>query len=307
MKKIVIAMDLGGTNMRFAAVRSNGEIVASLRSKTPGGDASVVFAAIVSGIAGVIQRSKVRKPLAISAAVPTTSTTPEGILSKLPNLPALDHFDLGGSLRNEFNVPVLVVNDATSATIGEHWLGASKYARTVIGITLGTGVGGGLIVDGKPHSGADGSAGEIGHFCVDPNGPMCGCGSNGCLEQYVSGTAIVRFAKDVGLSVGTSKDVFELAMSGNELAAGVFDHAGRHFGVALANLINILNPEKIVVGGGVAAGWRLLKPAVLAEVEKRAFAIPAERVTIVRAKLGDRAGVLGAARIAYLKSAEMEK
>jgi glucokinase len=306
MKKIVIAMDLGGTNIRFAAVRPDGEIVSSHRRNTPTGDRAAVVEAIIDGFARVLKASGVRQPFAISAAVPTTSSTADGVLSKLPNLPLLDNFDLGGLLRNEFGVQVFVVNDATSATIGEHWLGASKGSATVIGITLGTGVGGGLIIDGRPYTGADGSAGEIGHICIDPNGPECGCGSNGCLEQYASGTAILRMASDVRLKVRSPKEVFELAKTGNKHAIGVFDDAGRALGVGLSSLINVLNPDTIVIGGGVASSWSLLRSGVFSEVRKRSFAIPAERVTIVRAKLGERSGVLGAARIAFLNSTKTE-
>lgn len=306
MKKIVVAMDLGGTNMRFAAVLRDGRIVASHRRSTPRTDTASVVSSIVAGFSKVLDLSKTRTPLAVAAAVPTTGSTPSGVLSKLPNLPALDNFGLGDALRGEFHALVLVVNDATSATIGENWLGASKGAKNVIGFTLGTGVGGGLIIDGRPHIGANGSAGELGHICVDTSGPPCGCGSSGCLEQYVSGTAIVRMAKDAGLKVTTSKDVFELARAGNKHAIEVFGTAGRAFGVVLSGLVNTLNPDKIVIGGGVSKAWQFLRPSVLSEVKARAFEIPASHVTIVRAKLGDRAGVLGAARIAYLNSAGME-
>lgn len=306
MEKIVVAMDLGGTNMRFATVRPDGRIVASHRRRTPKTDTATVVSSIVAGFAKVIELSNTRTPLALAAAVPTTSSTPSGVLSKLPNLPALDNFALGDLLRSEFRAPVLVVNDATSATIGENWLGASKGAKNVIGLTLGTGVGGGLIIDGRPHTGANGSAGELGHICIEPTGPPCGCGSNGCLEQYVSGTAFVRMANDARLKVATSKDVFSLACKGNKRAVEVLGLAGRALGIALSSLVNVLNPDRIVIGGGVSKAWQFLRPQVLSEVEARAFEIPASHVTIVRAKLGDRAGVLGAARIAYLNSAGME-
>jgi len=307
MKNIVVSMDLGGTNMRFAAVRPDGVILASLRRSTPAADINDVSGAIVEGFRRVLAKAGINRPLCLSAAVPTTSSSGSGILSRLPNLPVLDHFDLGGLLQSEFQVPVLITNDATSATVGEHWLGAARFTENVIGVTLGTGIGGGLIIEGRPFKGADGSAGEVGHICVEPNGYPCGCGSIGCLEQYASGTAILRSAKLARLKVNTPKDVFLKARSGDSRAIAVFNEAGRALGIAFAGLINVFNPDKIVIGGGVASAWPLIKLSAINEIKDRAFAIPVERVTIVRAKLGERAGVLGAARLAFLQVANTER
>ena len=144
-----------------------------------------------------------------------------------------------------------------------------------------------------------GTAGEVGHICVEPNGHPCGCGSRGCIEQYASATAIIRSAINAGLEVGSSSAVYEAAKSGDKRASAVFSSMGSYLGIGLAGLVNVLNPEMIVLGGGVSAAWDLFADEVRREVNERAFPEPADRVKIVRAELGDDAGILGAARAVF--------
>ncbi|HMS08846.1 MAG TPA: ROK family protein, partial [Pyrinomonadaceae bacterium] len=179
-------------------------------------------------------------------------------------------------------------------------------------VTLGTGVGGGIIIDGKPLRGIDGTAGEIGHICVEPFGHPCGCGSVGCLEQYSSATAVVRMARELlsefpdsivasGDDV-SSLDIYNAAISGDPMANEVFCRFGFYLGVALGGLINVLNPEVIVIGGGASESWDVFIEPLNGEIRKRAFKRPADRVTIVKAKLGDDAGILGVAKLAFSSS-----
>lgn len=289
--------------MRFAAVASDGTVVARYRRTTPIGlGLDAMCTAIIGGYEKVRRDSNCRKPFAVAAAVPTASCGLDGRLSKLPNIPILNDFELGTFLSDAFRTDVFVLNDASAATVGEHWLGASRGYENVIGVTLGTGVGGGLIINGTPFTGKDGSAGEIGHICVVPEGRACGCGANGCLEQYSSGSAIVQMAEESGLVVKNAKEVFDLASSGDERSQSVIELAGRHLGIAFSGLVNTLNPDLIVIGGGVSGGFARLLPSIKNEISVRAFPVPAQRVNIVRAKLGDKAGVLGAARLAFLSS-----
>ncbi len=307
MKQIVLALDLGGTNMRFSAVASDGSIVARYRRSTPANAGlKVMCSAIVSGFERVRDKAAIRRPFAIAAAVPTTSCNSEGKLSRLPNLPVLDNFELGAFLRDSFNAEIAILNDATAATVGEHWLGVSRGVENVIGVTLGTGVGGGLIIDGKPLTGKDGSAGEIGHLCIEPDGRSCGCGSRGCLEQYASGSAILQRARDEGLKVESAKVVFALATNGNRKAAKIITAAGRDLGIAFAGLVNVMNPDMIVVGGGISGGFAQFSPSMISELKARAFSEPSKRVRIVRARLGDKAGVVGAARLAFLNKVALK-
>jgi glucokinase len=170
-------------------------------------------------------------------------------------------------------------------------------------------VGGGLIINGVPHRGPDGTAGEVGHICVEPFGKPCGCGSFGCLEQYASATAVVRMAKEMGaqqngspaLTVSdlTSLDVYRAGVQGDAIAISVFETMGFYLGLALAGLVNVLNPDMIVLGGGLAAAWDLFSIPTRDQIDKRAFREPAERVKLVRAELGDDAGSIGAAYLAF--------
>jgi glucokinase len=242
-------------------------------------------------------------------AVPGTVDPLNGIISNAPNIPCLEGFNLAAVLSQEMNLPVILENDANAAAVGENWLGASKDAQNSICITLGTGVGGGIIIGGKVLRGADGTAAEIGHICVEPNGAPCGCGSRGCVEQYSSAQAIVRLTRELKKRYPKSKfteknnftalEIYTAGKSGDELALEVFRQQGYYLGIALANLINILNSEVIVIGGGAAAGWDLFMPAALEQIRLRAYRQPAERVKIVSAVCGDDAGILGAAKLAF--------
>lgn len=298
MSKVVLALDLGGTNARFAAIRNDGELIARARAITPRvGSSEPILAMISKGFGEVAELAAGQNIVGAAAAVPFGSG--QGVLTNLPNLPALEGVDLGLELSKCTNLPVEIINDATAATIGEHWLGASRGVENVTGVTLGTGIGGGLIIGGRPYFGSSGSAGEVGHICVEPNGHICGCGSRGCVEQYASATALVRMAEREGIAVETSLELYEAARSGDDRARSVFHKMGTYLGIAFAGLVNVFNPDLIVVGGGVSAGWDMFIGTVQNEVSKRAFRDPAERANIVRASLGDDAGVLGAARIAF--------
>lgn len=301
MDKVVLALDLGGTNARFAAVLPDGSILTRMRVRTPKTeDGDQILGMIVNSFQTIRKEVGDKyEAVAIAAAVPAVIRAADGILSGLPNLPALEGVDIGGALRDGLGLKTYLENDATAATIGEHWIGVSKGIDNVIGVTLGTGVGGGLIFNGSPFRGKDGTAGEIGHVCVEPEGHPCGCGSRGCVEQYASGTAIIRMAREAGLEAASSWDVYELAINGDEKAAAVFSKMGKYLGIVFAGLVNVLNPEMIVIGGGVSGGWDLFIHRVEREVIERAFRDPARRAKIVRAGLGEDAGILGAARVAF--------
>jgi glucokinase len=295
----------------MAAVECDGGIVYRTKRDTPKADRADAIVrtlvecanecrSAVGGDAGIV---------ALAAAVPATVNVPKGILMKAPNIPSLDGFRFVAAVESELAIPTIIENDATSAALGEAWLGASKGLGCSIMVTLGTGVGGGIIIDGKPLRGPDGTAGEIGHICVEPFGAPCGCGARGCVEQYSSATAIVRLTRELenqyprsvlqNRSRLTSLDVYEAGTAGDELALEVFRQMGFYLGIALSDLINVLNPEVIVVGGGASAGWDLFIDHVRDQIADRAFREPAQRARIVRAELGDDAGILGVARLAF--------
>jgi glucokinase len=311
MKKIVLACDLGGTNLRMAAVDPEGKILYRTKRDTPKAErADEIVRTIVESAKECLDKTAKNGIVeAIAAAVPATINVEKGITLKAPNVPSLDGFRLVAVLENELNVKAFIENDATAAAIGEAWLGASKYYKNSILVTLGTGVGGGIITDGKPLRGIDGTAGEIGHICVEPFGEPCGCGSRGCVEQYSSATAIVRLTRELESQYAksalhnkmrlTALDVYEAGKKGDELALEVFRQMGFYLGIALTSLVNVLNPEVILFGGGVSAGWDLFIQHVEEQIRSRAFREPARRAKLVRTELGDDAGILGAARLAF--------
>jgi glucokinase len=223
--------------------------------------------------------------VAIAGAIRTST----GEITQSPNLPRWDGVRLGAELSCE------VLNDANAAILGESWVGGLRGTKAAILLTLGTGVGGGLLLDGKLWTGATGAAAELGHVAVRPDGPRCGCGSTGCLEMYASGTAIAKAA-----GAPDAKEAERRARAGDARARAAFDGAADALGVVLSGLANAFNPEAIALGGGMAPAFDLLAPRVEALIAARAFKLAREGLRIVPAKLGKNAGLLGAARAAFL-------
>jgi glucokinase len=316
MDEFVLAGDLGGTNLRIAAVDKSGRLLFRVEADTPRytDESKIVETAVL--LANQCRERLGSEPPAFGFAIPAIMKSDEERIFSSPNLPELGGTALTRSLEDKLGIDVILENDATAAAIGEYWLGASREYGSSICVTLGTGVGGGIIIDGKPLRGSDGTAGEIGHICVEPLGPPCGCGSNGCLEQFSSASAIVRMANELKSKFPDSKlagtddfdalNVFQLGIAGDRLCIEVFRRAGVYLGIALAGLINVLNPEAIVIGGGAAEGWDLFIDATRDEIRKRAFREPAERARIVRASLGSDAGIVGAAYLAFVKSGRVQ-
>jgi glucokinase len=309
----VFAADLGGTHLRAATVDEAGQIHFHLKQKTPVTDdpQDIVQALVTAAHDFDKQSASAEHPiLAISVAVPGSVNVSAGLVIKAPNVPCLENFQLTKALSAALKRPAILENDANAAAVGEMWQGAARGRRTIVCVTLGTGVGGGIILDGQLWHGVNDSAAEIGHMCVDPfGGVACTCGSRGCLEVYASATAIVRMTREArlrhpGSILETSGDltsemIYEAGLKGDELALEVFRRMGVYLGVGLANLINILNPEMIVIGGGVVNGWELFEKDMHHQVAERAFPLPAAQVKIVPGECGDDAGLLGAARLAF--------
>lgn len=306
--RFVAAVDLGGTNLRAAIVDAAGRITRRVKHSTPqrATDPRQIVEAIVRAIRECAQSQNNVERAAI--LVPGTVDPGGELVIQVPNLPCLDGLDLKTTLQTELGWQVVLENDANAAAVGEMWLGAARGRKSVVCMTLGTGVGGGIILDGKLWHGADGSAGEIGHTTVDASSKLkCKCGNTGCLELFASATAITRMTKeqlprypnsvlqDQGLS---AKEVYEAGLKGDKLAIDVFRIVGAYLGIAAANLVNLLNPEVIVIGGGVANAWQLFQAPLHEEVTRRSLANPAKQVKIAAAERGDDAGLLGAARLA---------
>ena len=308
---LVFAADLGGTHLRGALVDQAGVIHTQWKQKTPTGSEPERIIRALTDIASECQRQLgIEDVRGVCIVVPGTLDLANEMVTQSPNVPGLSQFPLKSALQAAFRVPVLIENDANAAAVGEAWLGAARGASNIICITLGTGVGGGIILDGKLWRGHYGSAGEVGHMTLDPfNGPECKCGNRGCLEVFASATAIVRMTRE---SLGeypdtvlryewvTAAKVYDAGKQGDKLALDVFQKVGAYLGIGISNLVNTIGPEIFVIGGGVASGWSLFEEAMREQVLKRAFPSLTSVVQIKPAECGDNAGLLGAARLAWV-------
>jgi len=304
---LVFAVDLGGTHLRAALVDDTGTILKQLKQETPKGDSADC---IINALANAAEQwgDEKQRVVATSIMVPGAVDSDKAVVLQAPNLPSLVNFGLKAALEQRLGWPVFLENDANAAAVGEMWLGAARGCRDVMSVTLGTGVGGGVILDGKLWRGSHGSAGEIGHTTVDPfSGVKCKCGNTGCLEMFASASAIVRMTRE-NLSLFpktsltsdelTAERVYKAGLEGDELALAIFKRFGMYLGIGLANIINLIDPEIIVITGGAANGWDLFATEMYRQVEERAFRTTAQQVRIARAECGDNAGLLGAARLA---------
>lgn len=314
-----VGIDIGGTAIKIAVLWSDGRVVRSDRVPTEaqaGPEAAVrrVIACIESLLAAEsIDRSEMRAIGIDSAGIVDSA---RNVVLEAPNLRGWEEAPVAEEIGRHFGVPAFLENDVNAMAYGEWRCGAGRGVRHLVCLTLGTGVGGGLVLDGALYRGAHGAAGEIGHMSLDRNGPECACGSHGCLERYVGAQYIVARAheflqrdrtesrlRDFAPASLTARHVGEAAQAGDATARGVLAETGRWLGVGLAGVVNLLDPERIVIGGGVArAGAPLFDPA-RAMMRERAMGVPAAAVEVVPAALGDDAAVVGAALLAIERGA----
>jgi glucokinase len=314
MADVLLGIDLGGTQIKCGAVSLEGKIVGHDVRPTPADDGpdAVADAMAESARAALIAAGN---PKAHGAGVgaPGPLNWQTGIVFSPPNLAGWHNVPLAEMMRARLGVPCFVDNDANLACYGEFCAGAGRGVQDMCMLTLGTGVGGGIVVFGKLLRGIDGTAAEIGHITVQRDGRQCGCGARGCLEAYASVTGLVHTAIE-GIESGsatsliaacggdvhaiTGKMVSEQARAGDGFARWVIEETGDWIGVGIASLINLLNPEKVVIGGGMIAAGDLLLNAIRARAKKDAFEVPARRAQIVIAELQEEAGVIGAAMAA---------
>jgi len=301
---VCIGIDVGGTNLRCALVTPGGVVLARESMST---DIASGRGPFLERLYGLLARQRAQAEalgkcvLAAGLGVPGLLSN-DGVLRSSVNLMALEGLNLAREVSAAIGVPVVALNDANASAVGEQRFGAGRPFGSTLMVTLGTGVGAGLILDGRLWTGIDGVAGEFGHLTVEPNGRRCGCGNRGCLEQYASATAIAALAQALGVGTGRGRLdaalVAELAREGDPKACTVFRQAGACLGMAAAGVVNLLNLEAIILGGGVAESFDLLAPVVRETIAERAFAVPGGRVRLLKGELGDDAGVLGAAAAA---------
>jgi len=301
MERYSIGVDLGGTNLRAAAFDQSGKLLAKVSGSTPietGPDPVVDdIARAVDHLRDQFGRDKLA---GIGAGVPGNILMEQGIIAGWGNMPSFNGYHMRDELEKRVGARVFLENDANAAALGEKWMGAGRSVDDLVMLTLGTGVGGGIIVGGRVLHGYLGMAGELGHITVVPNGDPCGCGNRGCVEKYASATAVAAMARNLILGRDlTSEDVFKMAIGGNPRAREIFRVVGESLGIALASLINVFNFPLYLLGGGVIGAWELFAPSMLAEVQRRCYTYRAAAVTtatrIEPAVLGNEAGLYGAA------------
>jgi glucokinase len=341
MNDFSIGVDLGGTNLRIAAVDISGHLVEKV---TLGTKVSLGRDHVLNDMCEAIQHLSEKyknsaKMLGIGIGVPGIIDMETGLLRESPNLPGWADYPVRAEIERRLTTMVILENDANVAAFGEKWLGAARDHDDMAMLTLGTGVGGGLVMGGKIWHGMNGMAGEFGHTTVEPEGHPCGCGNRGCLEQYASATAVVRMAREAIAENGASnlarashadaefsaKSIYNLAIQGDEDAKRIFRRVGRAIGIVLSAMVNSLNLPIYVIGGGVASAWEAFAPAIFEELRQRCMVYaatappdplsqgggasshvepgPGRKTIITRALLGSDAGLFGAARLPMIAEA----
>lgn len=289
----VIGIDLGGTAIKLGRFQRNGNCSKSLSIATPQPSTPINVVEVM--LEAIAQLNSDKNCLAIGVGTPGPTDATGRIARVAINLADWHDVPLADYLETQTNCPTIIANDANCAGLGEAWLGAGCRFRNLILLTLGTGVGGAVIIDGKLFTGTQGAAGELGLISLNPNGPPCNSGNQGSLEQYISLVAIRR---------RTGKEPAELgvmAIEGNQEALQFWESYGRDLGAGLASLIYVLTPEAIVIGGGISASAKFFFPATLAEIERRVLPSSRAGLQLLTAELGNQAGMVGAAKLAWQK------
>jgi glucokinase len=316
--KAYIGIDLGGTKILTAVADQNGKIINDVTIPTEVEKGSeAVFKNIHKSLKEVLSGTDLHRDNieAIGIGSPGPLDVEQGLILKTANLPFV-RFPLVERIKEKMGIPVYLQNDANTAALGEKFFGAGKNVNNMIYVTVSTGVGGGIIIDGEIYYGSSGNAGEVGHMVVDPAGPVCGCGNHGCLESFSSGTAIARMGRKAvkenssellnqlaggDLDQIDAEIVAKAARKEDRVAIEIYNTVGRYLGLGLANLTNIFNPKLIVLGGGVMNAKELFKDEMERSLVKSALADPRKTMKITQAKLGAEIGVKGAIAVALNK------
>lgn len=298
IKKYIIGIDLGGTNLKVALLDINFRIkdkeVLSTRSFLEKDD---LILGIIYAVNRFIKYNHLSKAeiLGVGLGLPGPIDAKAGIVHFFPNIPGWKEVRLMDILRNKLGLAVSLDNDAKLMALAEHKLGAAKGFQNALCMTLGTGIGGGLIINGRIYRGFNNAAGEVGHLGINENGLDCNCGASGCLEAYVGNQRIMEQSRKALRRNLTPEELSLLALKHNKAAIDIWRQTGAHLGFALAGVVNLLNLDAIVIGGGVAKAGKALFESIANTLKNQAMSVQAKRVKILRAKLGSDAGLIGAA------------
>ncbi|MFH1784636.1 MAG: ROK family protein [bacterium] len=311
-KKLAIGVDLGGTNIKAGIIDSDGNVIVKISRLTEaqrGGQ--VVLKNILSSISDIISKNTQNKNI-VSIGIGTPGLADNelgGVKGGAKNLPGWEGIPFKKDIEKKFNLPAVIDNDANMVTLGEFYCGAGKGVKNLVCLTLGTGIGGGIIFDGKIFRGPGNYAAEIGHMNISMEGPQCSCGSYGCLEAYASATAIVartvsaieKGNKTILMDMTyndtskiTAKMITDAAEKGDALASAIIEETAKFLGVGIANLINLLNPEMVIISGGVAQAGNLILTPTIGTARQYSLKYAFDTVKIVTGKFKDEAGIIGA-------------
>jgi glucokinase len=296
--KFIVAIDLGGTNLKSALLDLNYKIkdrrvldTKSFKKKER------LIAAIVDSVKKIIRDNQLSKKdiLGVGLGLPGLIDVRNGLVHFLPNIPGWKEVRLKNILERSLSLPIFLDNDANLMALAEYKLGAARGFKNAVCITLGTGVGGGIILNGRLYRGFSFSAGEIGHIPINEKGPRCNCGGVACLETYIGNNAILKDARNLFKRDVSLEELSRLARRQNKKAKTIWSKVGSRLGTAFVGVVNLFNPDAIVIGGGVANAGKILFTRVRETIAKRAMNVQARRVKVFKARLGSDAGLIGAA------------
>ena len=314
--KYAIGIDIGGTNIPSSLINSDGKILKTVNKKTPSASKpEVLIESISDSINEIKEHLKKEFPTSkisgIGLGVPGALDIEKGEIITSPNLKNWKNVPIVKMLSKISKMPVCMDNDANLAAIGEHWIGAGLGFSNIVMLTLGTGVGGGIIINNNIYRGSHGTAGEIGHITIVEKGEICACGNYGCLEAYASANGTVKRAlkelgktsiksslKDLKKEELSAQTIYLHAKNGDRFSKKILIDSGRYLGIGIATLANIFDPDAIIIGGGFSKAEEFLIPAAIMEANKRSFKTIMDKLVIKRAKLGNNAGMIGAAKLA---------
>ena len=311
MSATVLASDFGGTNLRFALIDSTGKVLIRHEEPTLYSDSREILIEKITRQFEKILAISPEKPQAIGIAAAGLVNSEGGEILSSPHIPGFKNLPLGLIIKEQFGIPVIIENDASAAALGEYTFGASQGYQNILHATLGTGIGGGIIIEGELYKGQDGLAGEIGHLIFDPLGKICGCGARGCLETLVSGTSFGNQAQELILngqapilaSIATDQKpttemLYAAALQKEQSAIETIQNGGHLIGLGLITIVNVLNPEVITLSGGLLKMGNLLIEPIRETMKSQDYG-PAKKTPILESQLGENCGLLGAAAIAF--------
>jgi len=296
-KKFVIGIDLGGTNLKIGVLDLKHKLFAKeVLSTRNFSRKERLISAIIDSIKTIIKNNGIKKAevLGVGLGLPGPIDVEHGIVHYLPNIPGWKEVNLKKILEKELNLPVFVDNDAKLMSLAEYKLGRGQGFKNVICLTLGTGIGSGVIIDGRLYRGANNAAGEFGHVPINEEGPRCNCGGIACIEAYIGNNRIIREARRVFKRFVSPEELDTLAKEKNKKAIKIWVKVGERLGIALTGAVNLLNLDAIVIGGGISGAGKLLFDNVRKTINKRAMSVQAKHVKIFKARFGNDAGLVGA-------------